>query len=137
MSKINQIYYLVDKLFENEGDGWRLALDKSKAFSVLIGNNQSATEISRYEWSVLVPLVFEIKEQLDSAKLSLIDEEKISIEIERDIWWAHVEGDKNEWNLSVILTYQDQSKRGIEMSWQYPSSESLLIGMRLMWDSYQ
>tara|TARA_Y100001968_G_scaffold325513_1_gene366871 strand:- start:1745 stop:2122 length:378 start_codon:yes stop_codon:yes gene_type:complete len=125
-------------MFEKEGPGWRLAKDSSRGnFSVLIGGNGWAIELTKKEWESLFLLIKELVDQYKSAQISLLDEEEISLEMERSHWWACIEGTKNNWSLKLILKGDEEHKRGAEMYWPIPAAQLFTSAMRIMWDCSQ
>ena len=123
-------------MIELEGPGWRLARDPLRGkFSVLLGGDSWAIEITEYEWDSLVPLIIELIEEHEKIKNQLMPEELISLEMEKDSWWACLDGDRNQWSLKIILEGDEVSLRGIEAFWPPSSAKDIAFAMRTMWDS--
>ena len=65
-------------MIQSEGSGWRLERDKSRLkFSVLIGGDNWAVELSEKEWNSLKPVVLRLLEQYESCRSTLMPEEVI------------------------------------------------------------
>ena len=125
-------------MFEKEGSGWRLAKDSSRGkFSVLIGGDGWAIELTKKEWESLFLLVTELVDQYKDQQNRLLEEEEIILEMERSYWWAGLEGNKSKWSLKLILKGDGEKKRGAEMYWPIPNAQFLTSAMRIMWDSSQ
>ena len=58
-------------------------------------------------------------------------EEAIELELEKGAWWGCLEGDRDGWNLSVILS--PVLGRGWR-SWPAPASMAAVAAIRTMWD---
>ena len=102
-----------------------------------MGGKNWAIEISEDEWQSLCPPLFELLDQFEALKSQLLDEEKIFLEKEKEPWWASVDGTKHAWSLILILSYEDNRERSLEVSWPISISEAITSEMRLMWDSQQ
>tara|TARA_Y100001968_G_scaffold321120_1_gene355026 strand:+ start:825 stop:1202 length:378 start_codon:yes stop_codon:yes gene_type:complete len=125
-------------MFEKEGSGWRLAKDSSRGtFSVLIGGDDWAIELTNQEWEALFFLITELVDQYKAVQNRLMDEEEITLELERSQWWACLQGNKRQCSLKLILKGDGEQKRGAEMYWPIPNAESLTAAMRMMWDYSQ
>ena len=136
MSRISLICSLAEILDQKEGKGWRVAIDNSRGrFSVLIGGDGWAIELDKDEWSVLVPLISEIIDQYELQSRYLMDEETISLEMERLPWWACLEGEKDSWDFRLILYGGSDINRGAEISWPKSSAKDVTSAMRSMWES--
>ena len=123
-------------MIRNEGSGWRLERDKSRPkFSVLIGGDNWALELSDEEWNALKTVISKLIEQHESCRSSLMPEEAISIEIELSPWWGCIDGNRDEWTLKLILSGDDLYSRGLEMFWPIPAAQIMVSAMRTMWDS--
>ncbi len=123
-------------MLEHEGQGWRLAKDPSrKPFSVLIGGENWAFELTEAEGFSLASLVSELMGQHHALINHLMDEESICLEKENGSWWGCLEGDKNSWSLQVIFSGVGNTSRGVEFGWPSPSAEAVAKAMRTMWDS--
>ena len=125
-------------MISQEGPGWRLAWDPNrKSFPVLLGGDDWAFELSDEEWRSFVKLVLDLVQEHDQIKSQLMEQESISLELERDFWWACLAGDKDNWSLQVLLQEQQANKRGVEAFWPASSTKDLLLSMRTIWETSQ
>ena len=121
-------------VIQQEGPGWRLARDPARGeFCVLIGGASWAVELTDGEWRSLVTLLAELQEQHQRLVSQLMAEEAISIELERGVWWGELEGNRDSWSLSVVLTAEQG--RGAEGHWPNPAAAAMVATMRTMLDS--
>jgi hypothetical protein len=106
-----------------EGEGWRLAWDASRhPFSVLIGGEGWAAELTRGEAEALRDAVVDLVAQHRSLVDQLMAEEAIELELERDCWWLSIEGDRSSWSLRVVLS-PAEGQRALEGSWALGAAE--------------
>ena len=104
-------------MIERDGEGWRLAWDGSRQpFSVLIGGEGWAAELSEPEAMALRDAVADLVAQHQGLVDQLMEEEAIELELERDPWWLSIEGDRFRWSLRVMLT-PAPGQRALECSW--------------------
>ncbi|MBM5792500.1 MAG: DUF1818 family protein [Cyanobacteria bacterium M_surface_7_m2_037] len=104
-------------MIERDGEGWRLAWDGSRQpFSVLIGGEGWAAELSEPEAMALRDAVADLVAQHQGLVDQLMEEEAIELELERDPWWLSIEGDRCHWSLRVMLT-PAPGQRALEGSW--------------------
>ena len=107
-----------------EGQGWRLAWDGGRQpFSVLIGGEGWAAELSDAEAIALRDALSDLVAQHAALVDQLMAEEAISLELERGVWWIAIEGDRQGWDLQVVLT-PASGQRAIEGSWSDPASRA-------------
>ena len=103
---------------------WRLLRDFKKGkYCFLIGVDNWAIELQKNEFHSLYLLLQKINEQLSGIKNELMDEESISLELEKLPWYIELEGKKNEWSLRFVFESQDQT-RSFEMYWPIPIARS-------------
>jgi hypothetical protein len=94
-----------------------LAWDGSRQpFSVLIGGEGWAAELSEPEAMALRDAVADLVAQHQGLVDQLMEEEAIELELERDPWWLAIEGDRCRWSLRVMLT-PAPGQRALEGSW--------------------
>ena len=99
---------------------WRLLRDFKKGkFCFLIGVDNWSIELQKSEFYSLYLLLLRINEQLLVIKDQLMDEEYITLEVEKLPWYIQLEGKKNEWSLRFVFESQDQT-RSFEMYWPIP-----------------
>jgi len=114
---------------------WRLLKDFKKGkFCFLIGIDNWSIELQKSEFHELYLLLIRIHEQLLSIKNELMDEESITLEIEKLPWYVELEGKKNEWSLRFVFESQEQT-RSFEMYWPIPIAQNLFFEIKKMWES--
>ena len=118
-----------------EEKDWRLIknLDRGK-YCFLIGVNNWSIELSKNEFDSLSKLLIKIEKQFNSIKGELLEEELINFEIEKSPWFIELEGNKKQWNLSIIFETTDNT-RSFEMYWPIPIAQTLSIEIIKMWES--
>ena len=79
-------------------------------------------------------LLLKINQQLLVTKDHLMDEESITLELEKLPWYIQLEGKKNEWSLRFVFESQDQT-RSFEMYWPIPIAQNLFYEIKNMWES--
>ena len=83
-----------------EGPGWRLARDPSRGeFSILVGGEGWAFELTEPEWKDLVGLLATLETQHSVLRDQLMAEEAIELELDRGVWW----GERRHARLSELL----------------------------------
>ena len=114
---------------------WRLLKDFKKGkFCFLIGVDNWSVELQKGEFYSLYLLLLKINEQLECIKNELMDEECITLELEKIPWYIELEGKKNEWSLRFVFESQDQT-RSFEMYWPIPIAQNLFYEIKKMWES--
>ncbi|MGC6483226.1 MAG: DUF1818 family protein [Synechococcus sp.] len=122
-------------MIQQEGPGWRLGLDPSRpTFTALIGGEGWAFELTENEWHGLVTLLLVLTEQHAALQAQLMAEEAIELEMERDLWWGCLDGDRTHWRLQVVLQ-SAPGCRGLEAHWPAPAAQAFVAAMRTAWDS--
>jgi hypothetical protein len=112
-------------VIEREGEGWRLAWDGDRQpFSVLIGGDGWAVELSSCEAEALRDAVADLVAQHAALVDQLMAEEAISLALERQPWWLAIEGDRQSWALQVVLSPQP-GQRAFEGGWPHPASRAI------------
>ncbi len=125
-------------MIQQEGPGWRLARDTSRSiFPYLIGGENWAIELTKDEWEIFFNLINDLIDHHKQLADQLMPEEQIFIELERDPWWAALDGDRNYWKLQIVLSSKYSANRGVEAEWPIPAAQAMATAMRTMWDSYQ
>ncbi len=125
-------------MIQKEGLGWRLESDISrKKFSILIGAKDCSVELLYTEWETLCALIFDLIDEHGKLKNNLMAEEDICLEMERYPCWACINGNRDSWSLKVILSSENEERRGIELFWPIPAAQVFVAAMRTMWDSKQ
>jgi len=116
---------------------WRLLRDIKKGrFCFLIGIDNWSIELQKSEFNSLYFLLLRINEQLLGIENELMDEESITLELEKLPWYIQLEGKKNEWSLRFVFESQDQN-RSFEMYWPIPIAQNLFYEIKKMWESME
>ena len=114
---------------------WRLLRDFKKGkYCFLIGVDNWSIELQKSEFYSLYVLLLRINEQLLVIKDQLMDEESITLELEKLPWYIQLEGKKNEWSLRFVFESQEQT-RSFEMYWPIPIAQKLFFEIKNMWES--
>jgi Domain of unknown function (DUF1818) len=115
---------------EREGPGWRLAWDPGREpYSVLIGGHDWAVELSGAEADALRHAVVDLLDQHAALVDQLMDEESISLELERNPWWLAIDGDRGTWGLQVVLS-PTPGQRAFEGAWSAPASQAFTAALQ-------
>ena len=114
---------------------WRLKKDFKKGkFCFLIGVDNWSIELQKKEFHLLYLLLVRMNEQLLIIKDELMDEESISLELEKLPWYLELEAKKHEWSLRFVFESQE-STRSFEMYCQIPIAQNLFYEIKKMWES--
>ena len=114
---------------------WRLLKDlKRGKFCFLISVDNWSIELQKSEFHSLYLLLLKINEQLLGIKSELMEEESITLELEKLPWYIELEGKKNEWSLRFVFESQDNN-RSFEMYWPIPIAQNLFYEIKNMWES--
>mgnify|MGYP001176362249 FL=1 len=114
---------------------WKLLRDFKKGkFCFLISVDNWSIELQKSEFYSLYTLLLRINEQLLGIKGELMDEESITLELEKLPWYIELEGKKNEWSLRFVFESQDET-RSFEMYWPIPIAQNLFNEIKKMWES--
>ncbi len=114
---------------------WRLLRDFKKGkFCFLIGVDNWSIELQKSEFHSLYLLLQKINKQLLDIKNQLMEEESISLELEKLPWYIKLEGKKNEWSLRFVFESQELT-RSFEMYWPIPIAKDLFNEIKNMWES--
>ena len=123
-------------MIKKEGLGWRIIRDSSRDnFSTLIGGENWAIELNKSEWENLVKVVIDLSDQYKSVKDQLMDDEDITLELERSPWLAILKGDQYGWSIRLILSANGFLNRGAEVYWPKNVTSHVVNAIRKMWDS--
>lgn len=126
-----------------EGPGWRLIVDASRTrFPVLIGGERWAAEFTAVEALALAKGISRLVEQHRALVDQLMAEEAIDLELELPLesdsdrsttpagsLWLGLEGDRNRWQLSFVLTSGDLAQRSFEGAWTPAASPPLAAAL--------
>jgi hypothetical protein len=112
-----------------EGEGWRLLVDPARCpFSVLIGGEGWAAELTASELDRLVAGVARLADQHAALRDQLMAEEDLSLEWESGDLWLALEGDRHSWQLRFVLS-PARDQRGVEGAWSAPASRALAAAL--------
>ena len=121
-------------MIQQEGDGWRVSHDPSRGeFCVLVGGERWAFELTEPEWRDLVDLVATLEQQHRGLVDQLMPEELIELELDRGVWWGCLRGDRNLWELRILLTPLEG--RAAQGEWPAPAAAAAVAALRTLWDS--
>ena len=114
---------------------WRLLKNYKKGkFCFLIGVDNWSIELQKSEFESLCLLLLKINKQLLGIKDQLMDEEFITLELEKLPWYIELKGKKNLWSLRFVFESQEQT-RSFEMYWPIPIAQNLFYEIKKMWES--
>ena len=114
---------------------WRLIRDPRKGkFCFLIGVDNWSIELQESEFYSLYLLLLKINEQFVVSQKELMDEESITLGLEKLPWYIELKGTKNEWSLRFVFESQEQT-RSFEMYWPIPIAQNLFYEIKKMWES--
>ena len=122
-------------MFSSESKDWKIIKDKSKGeYCFLIRINNWAIELKEKEFVSLYQLLKKIINQLYLIQDQLMNEEIITLELEKNPWFVELEGTKDTWSLRFIFD-GGEGIRSFEMYWPIPIAKDLFFEMRKMWES--
>ena len=118
-----------------EDKKWRLLKDHKRGkYCFLIGVDNWSVELQKNEFHLLYISLIKINNELSDISIHLLDEELITLEIEKLPWYLELNGKKNEWNLRLVFESQEQT-RSFEMYWPIPIAQTLFYEIKNMWES--
>ena len=85
------------------------------------------------EWQDLVDLVATLEQQHKGLVDHLMPEESIELELDRGVWWGCLSGDRNQWELRILLTPFEG--RAVQGEWPAPAAAAAVAALRTLWDS--
>ncbi len=93
------------------GKGWRVGYNPGAVeFTALLGTDDWAVEMTTIEYDDFCRLLEELLAAMNAIASELMDEEKVTLEVESDIVWLEISGYPQEYSLRFILN----SGRGVE-----------------------
>jgi hypothetical protein len=111
------------------GAGWRIGWDPNAVeFKGLVGGDNWAIELSEAELNEFCRLLGQLAEAMTQTASELMDEEKISCELESDLLWMEVEGYPHSYNLRSILN----TGRRAEVSWPASAVSGLIQAAQML-----
>ncbi len=91
-------------LLLRKGQGWRVGWNNAvELYPALVGSDEWAIELTKLEFQEFYYLLCQLTDTMNQMKTELMDEERISIEAERDLLWLEVEGYPHNYSLRLIL----------------------------------
>lgn len=109
-----------------EGKGWRFGVDRRRSpFSVLIGSEHWAAELTLAEAREFRDGALSLAAELARLQDRLMEEESISLELERGQLWLELEACAGDLALRFVLRGEGQS-RGIEGGWTAGATAAVL-----------
>jgi hypothetical protein len=92
------------------GSGWRLGWNSETEFWGLIGTDDWAIELTQAEFEDFCRLALQLANTMTQMNHELMQEERISCELESDLMWLEVDGYPEDYQLRFILL----TGRGVE-----------------------
>lgn len=115
--------------FIKTGEGWRIGWNPSaKQFKGLVGTNDWAVELTEVEMDDFCRLLKQLAETMEQMAGELMDEEKITLEVESNLVWMEVEGYPQSYSLRFILN----SGRSVEGYWDIEAIPGLLQNIEIL-----
>ena len=110
--------------FLRQGTGWRLGWNAATAttYKALVGGDNWALELTEPEFKDFCRLLSQLVQSVKTIKDELMEEEKITCEIESDLIWLEVDGYPDAYSLRLLLI---QGRRG-EGNWDQTALKELL-----------
>jgi len=100
--------------FLHKGEGWRWGWKPTATlYKALLGGDNWALELTEAEFKDFCRLLAKLVASVKELKNELMEEEKITCEIESDLIWLEVEGYPDAYSLRLLL---NQGRRG-EGNW--------------------
>lgn len=111
------------------GSGWRLGWDaEASEFRGLVGGDDWAIELTEAELDDFCRLAAKLAEAVSHIAEELMDEEKISCEVESDLLWLEAEGYPRAYGLRLMLL----SGRRAEGYWSEQAVPALLQSTQVL-----
>jgi hypothetical protein len=111
------------------GAGWRLGWDpEAPEFKGLVGGDDWAIELTQMEFNDLRRLSEQLQHTMDQMRSQLMEEERISCELESDLLWLEAEGFAQDYSLRVIV----RSGRCAEGFWSVAAVPEFLQALSSM-----
>ena len=91
----------------NKGKGWRIGWRAdAPVYKGLIGTDNWAIELTKEEMQDFASLLIKINQVMIDMSEHLMDEEKITCELDTDLLWLEASGFPHEYSLTVIFSQQ-------------------------------
>ncbi len=112
-----------------QGEGWQLGWDAdAEVFQGLVGGSDWAIELTGEELEDFCCLVVQLAETLRQVSQELMDEERISCEVESDRLWLEAEGFPHCYSLRLILL----TGRRTEGAWSGAAVAGLTLAAQML-----
>lgn len=112
----------MERLLKN-GSGWRLGWNpQATTYQALLGGDNWAIELTEAELDEFCRLLEQLVQTMGEMADELMDEERISCEVESNLLWMEVEGYPHTYSLRFILN----SGRCCEAGWPSEAVPGLL-----------
>lgn len=106
-----------------KGIGWRIGWrEDAEIYKGLIGSEDWAIELTEQEMEDFCRLLLQLDENMQQMKEYLMEEEKISCEVESSLIWLGAEGYPENYSLRVII----HQHRGCEGNWSSSAVPELI-----------
>jgi hypothetical protein len=111
------------------GAGWRLGWDaEATEFCGLVGGDDWAIELTEAELNDFCHLTAKLAETVSQLSEELMDEEKVSCEVESDLLWLEAEGYPQAFSLRLMIL----SGRRAEGYWNSQAVAALLQATQVL-----
>ena len=111
------------------GAGWRIGWDPNASeFTGLVGGDEWALELSEAELSDFCRLLAQLAETMNQMTSELMEEERVSCELESSLLWMEAEGYPHAYGLRLIL---NTGRRG-EASWTASAVPGLIQATQML-----
>jgi hypothetical protein len=111
------------------GAGWRLGWKPQRAkFKGLVGGDNWAIELTEAELNDFCRLLEQLAQTMSLMATELMDEEKITCEVETDLLWIQGEGYPTTYSVKLILN----GGRRCEVFWEAAAVPGLVQGAQVL-----
>ncbi|HEY9644645.1 MAG TPA: DUF1818 family protein [Coleofasciculaceae cyanobacterium] len=112
-----------------QGAGWRLGWNpEAEVFQGLVGGDHWAIELTEAELEDFCRLTVQLAHTLHQISSELMDEERVSCEVESDRLWLEAEGFPQSFGLRLILL----TGRGAEGAWSETAVPELIEAVQML-----
>jgi hypothetical protein len=111
------------------GTGWRIGWDSdAELYRGLVGGEGWAIELTEAEFAEFCRLVDQLANTMNQMSHELMDEERISCEVESDLIWVEAEGYPQFYELHFMVL----TGRQAEGSWSVAASSHLVQAIHML-----
>lgn len=112
-----------------KGTGWRVGYHpEAETYVGLVGSDRWAMELTDAEFQDFRRLLVQLCESIDAIAPELMEEERITCEVESDRLWMEADGYPNAYRIRLILN----SGRRCEGEWSPDAIAGLLQGVKML-----